>query len=67
MNHALGHAAAVGHNGASYVFDRPGRYAYDLCVYDIRKNMWTVIEEKKKLDIVSNVFLINRCDILKID
>ena len=54
--------AVVGHNGALYILDK---YGGPMEVYDVERNLWTVIEEKTNHQIISNVFLINRRDILK--
>ena len=64
MNHShIRRKEAVGHNGALYVLDGNGGPAE---VYDVQRNLWTVLEEKQNHQLVSNLFLINRRDILKI-
>jgi len=63
MNHIHHNYKAVGHNGVLYVLDRLGG---SMEVYDVERNLWTVMEEKTNHQLASNAFLINRRDILKI-
>ena len=61
-NHENNIFEAVGHKGAVYVLEQFGG---PMEVYDVERNLWTVAEEKTNHQIISNVFLINRRDILK--
>ena len=63
MNHPHYNYEAVGHNGALYMLERFGGPTE---VYDVERNLWTVIEEMTNHQLASNAFLINRHDILKI-
>ena len=52
---------AVGNNRALYMLEKYGGL---VKVYDVERNLWTVLEEKKNHRLISNAFLINRRIIL---